>query len=238
MNLILIPARFASARFPGKPLVDLKGKPMIQRVWEQACKAKGVDAVGVATDDRRIATVVKAFGGTAVMTPVSCVSGTDRIARAARKWRLKDSDLVINVQGDEPLLPPKMIEELVALMKKSGAPMGTLCRAIRNSDEWASPNCVKAIYEGDRALYFSRVQFKKSPKNSKGMGLHVGIYAYRWGFLKKLAKLRQTPMEKLERLEQLRVLENGYSIAIAETSLQSQAVDTPTDAAKVRALIK
>src|SRR5260221_7438878 len=122
MILGIIPARYASARFPGKPLVDLKGKPMIQRVWEQAMKAKSLDAVAVATDDVRIKRVVESFGGVAIMTPVNCVSGTDRIAIAVRKLKKRPS-IVVNVQGDEPLLPPQMIDQLVGTLRKSGAPM-------------------------------------------------------------------------------------------------------------------
>ncbi len=243
MILAVIPARYDSSRFPGKPLVDLKGKPMIQRVWERAKAARSVDEVLVATDDARIAAVVKSFGGKAVMTPKSCASGTDRIAIAVRKFRGRAS-VVVNVQGDEPLLPPAMIDQLVALMRKSKAPMGTLMRPLENRAEYLDPNCVKAVADGKgRALYFSRApipHLREGGSRPEGafVGLHVGIYAYRAAFLQKLARMGQTPMETLEKLEQLRVLENGYSIAIAQTRLHSQAVDTPADAAKVRRLIK
>lgn len=248
MILAIIPARYDSTRFPGKPLVDLKGKPMIQRVWEQARQAKSVDEVLVATDDARIAAVVESFGGLAVMTPRSCASGTDRIAIAARGFRgpatgrpLHANDIVINVQGDEPLLPPAMIDQLVALIRKSKAPMATLMRPLAGREEYLNPNCVKAVAgKNGRALYFSRSpipMLRDGGKTPSGpfTGLHVGIYAYRAAFLQKLAKFRPTPLEKLEKLEQLRVLENGYDIALGTTRLKSQAVDTPRDAAKVRA---
>ncbi len=240
-TLGLIPARYASARFPGKPLIDLEGKPMIQRVWEQAMRARSLDRVAVATDDLRIKRVVESFGGTVVMTPASCASGTDRIAVAARALNLKSRGLVVNVQGDEPLLPPAMIDQVVALLKKSGAPMATLCRPLEKG-EYADPNCVKVVMgKSGQALYFSRAPI---PYDRHGMGrlvsvgLHVGLYAYRGAFLQALAGLKPTPLEQLEKLEQLRVLENGYAIAVGQTRLKSTAVDTPADAAKVRRLIK
>ena len=241
----LIPARYESSRFPGKPLVDLKGKPMIQRVWEQAMKAKSLDAVAVATDDLRIKRVVESFGGLAIMTPLDCVSGTDRIAIAVRKLGGKGPSIVVNVQGDEPLLPPQMIDQLVALIRKSGAPMATLCRPLASRGEYLNPNAVKVVTDkAGKALYFSRSPIpmqreggKKAPAGPY-VGLHVGIYAYRAGFLQKLARFKPTPLELAEKLEQLRVLENGYSIAVGQTRLSSQAIDTPADAAKVRTLIR
>jgi 3-deoxy-manno-octulosonate cytidylyltransferase (CMP-KDO synthetase) len=247
-TLAIIPARYQSSRFPGKPLVDLKGKPMIQRVWEQAMQAKSLDAVAVATDDLRIKRVVESFGGMAIMTPKSCVSGTDRIAIAARKFGRRAS-IIVNVQGDEPLLPPKMIDQLVALLKKSKAPMATLCRPLERGSQ-GNPNHVKVVMDkAGRALYFSRaaIPYQRDPLRGAGgpavrpyayVGLHVGIYAYRADFLQKLAKFRPTPLEGLEKLEQLRVLENGYGIAVGVTRGLSVAVDTPADAQKVRRLIR
>lgn len=240
----LIPARFASTRFPGKPLIDLKGKPMIQRVWEQACKARGVDAVYVATDDVRIAAVVRSFGGEALMTPVSCPTGTDRLAAALKKLKgVKDSDIVVNVQGDEPLLPPAMVEQVVAMLKKTGAPMATLARPLVARD-YSDPNKVKVLWDAKGlALYFSRAaiafnrdQPGKLPRGLR-LGLHVGLYAYRVGFLKRLAKSRPTALELTEKLEQLRVLDLGERIAVGFTKAVSHAIDTPADAAKVRRLL-
>jgi 3-deoxy-manno-octulosonate cytidylyltransferase (CMP-KDO synthetase) len=245
--LALIPARYASSRFPGKPLIDLKGKPMIQRVWEQAMKAKSLDAVAVATDDLRIKRVVESFGGLAIMTPVHCVSGTDRIAIAVQNLKKKPS-IVVNVQGDEPLLPPQMIDQLVNILKKSDAPMATLCRPLEDRAEYLNPNAVKVVIDKvGKALYFSRaavplvrdsVGAGRWPARHPGVGLHIGIYAYRADFLQKLARFRPTPLEMTEKLEQLRVLENGFEIAVGQTRLASHAIDTPQDAARVRKLIR
>lgn len=240
MILAIIPARYSSSRFPGKSLVDLKGKPMIQRVWEQAMKAKSVDAVAVATDDLRIKRVVESFGGIAIMTPKSCASGTDRIAIAAKKFG-KKARIVVNVQGDEPLLPPGMIDQVVALIKKSKAPMATLCRPLERG-EYGNPNNVKVVMDKQgKALYFSRAAIphdREGKGKLQSVGLHVGLYAYRADFLQKVAKLTPTSLEQLEKLEQLRVLENGYSIAVGLTKGMSVAVDTPADAAKVRRMIR
>lgn len=242
--LAFIPARFASTRFPGKPLIDLKGKPMVQRVWEQASKAKGVDAVYVATDDARIAMAVRAFGGEAIMTPVSCPTGTDRLAAALKKLKgVKDSDIIVNVQGDEPLLPPSMVEWVVKALKSSGAPMATLARPLSQAG-YLDPNNVKVLWDAKGlALYFSRAPIAyhrdKPGKLPQGLrlGLHVGIYAYRAGFLKKLARSKPTALEMAEKLEQLRVLDNGDRIAVGFTKASSVAIDTPRDAAKVRRLL-
>jgi 3-deoxy-manno-octulosonate cytidylyltransferase (CMP-KDO synthetase) len=239
-----IPARFASTRFPGKPLIDLKGKPMVQRVWEQACKAKGISAVYVATDDRRIATAVRAFGGDAVMTPVSCPTGTDRLAAALKKLRgVKADDIIVNVQGDEPLLPPSMVELVVKVLKQTGAPMATLARPLTQA-EYLNPNNVKVLWDSKGlALYFSRAPIAyhrdKPGKLPDGLrlGLHVGLYAYRAGFLQKLTKLKPTKLEQAEKLEQLRVLDSGERIAVGFTKAVSHAIDTPGDAAKVWRLL-
>ena len=246
MNRVLafLPARYASTRFPGKPLIDLKGKPMIQRVWEQACKAKGVDSVYVATDDKRIANVVQAFGGTAIMTPVSCPTGMDRLAAALKKLgRVKDDTIIVNVQGDEPLLPPAMIEQVVKALKTTGAPMATLARPLTQA-EYLNPNNVKVLWDAKGlALYFSRspIAFNrdKPGKLPQGLrlGLHVGLYAYRAGFLTRLAQMKPTKLEQAEKLEQLRVLDAGEQIAVGFTKAYSQAIDTPSDAAKVRRLL-
>jgi 3-deoxy-manno-octulosonate cytidylyltransferase (CMP-KDO synthetase) len=242
--LAFIPARYASTRFPGKPLIDLKGKPMIQRVWEQACKARSVSAVYVATDDKRIAAAVHAFGGEAILTPVNCPSGTDRLAAALKALdRVADNSIIVNVQGDEPLLPPAMIDEVVKALRVTGAPMATLARPLTQA-EYLDPNNVKVLWDAKGvALYFSRAPIAfnrdKPGRLPQGLrlGLHVGLYAYRAGFLKRLAKTSPTKLELAERLEQLRVLDLGERIAVGFTRLPSQAVDTPADAAKVRRLL-
>jgi 3-deoxy-manno-octulosonate cytidylyltransferase (CMP-KDO synthetase) len=243
-TLVLIPARYASSRFPGKPLIDLKGKPMIQRVYEQARKAKGVDAVYVATDDRRIATVVQAFGGRALMTPAACQSGTDRLAAALKRLGKVPADtVVLNAQGDEPLLPPAMIELVLRTLKQSGAPMATLARPLE-AREYADPNCVKVLWNSaGMALYFSRAAIPfhrdKPGRLPAGLrlGLHVGLYAYRAGFLRRFAGARPSALELTEKLEQLRVLDMGERIAVGPTRLVSRAVDVPRDAAAVRRLL-
>jgi len=228
----IIPARFASSRFPGKPLIDLCGKPMIQRVYEQALKAESLDEVWVATDDARIAQVVRAFGGRAVMTPASCATGTDRLAIAA-KGKAKKGDIVVNIQGDEPLLPPALIDSLVALLSKDkAAAMATLAHPIASKAELANLNAVKVVVAADgRALYFSRASLAGAYK-------HIGLYAYRAEFLAQFTRLKPTPLEKAESLEQLRALEHGYAIQVGLVAKTTQAVDTPADAAKVRALLR
>jgi 3-deoxy-manno-octulosonate cytidylyltransferase (CMP-KDO synthetase) len=237
--LAVIPARYASSRFPGKPLADLGGKPMIQRVWERASQAKSLDGLLVATDDRRIKRVVDSFGGLAVMTPKSCPSGTDRIAAALKQFSGRPQ-IVLNIQGDEPLIAPAMIDQLAGLLQKSSAPMGTLARPLEKGD-YANPNCVKAVFDKNgRALYFSRAAIpydRDRVGKLESVGLHIGLYAYRTDFLFKLAKLKPTPLEKLEKLEQLRVLEHGYEIQVGWTRLKSLAVDTPADAKKIRRLL-
>lgn len=251
--LAFIPARFASSRFPGKPLIDLKGKPMIQRVWERAAKARGLDAIYVATDDARIAAVVRSFGGHALMTPSSCPSGTDRIAAALKTLGgVPDHAILVNVQGDEPLLPPAMIERAVAALKASGAPMATLARPLENG-EYADPNAVKVLWdEHGLALYFSRAAIpfnrdqpgrlpvpgpRAGARGGLRLGLHVGLYAYRAGFLRRLAAARPCALEIAERLEQLRALDMGERIAVSFIRAHSTAVDTPADAARVRRLL-
>jgi 3-deoxy-manno-octulosonate cytidylyltransferase (CMP-KDO synthetase) len=216
---------------------------MIQRVWERAMQARSLDAVAVATDDLRIKHVVESFGGLAIMTPPRCPSGTDRIAVAARKLRGGKPSIVVNIQGDEPLLPPAMIDQLVQVLLRSGAPMATLSRPLRDRAEFLNPNAVKVV--ADRhgsALYFSRSPIPHPreggwPASPLLVGLHVGIYAYRAAFLQKLSKMKPTPLEQTEKLEQLRVLEHGYAIAVGRTRLLSQSIDTPRDAQRVRRLI-
>lgn len=240
----IIPARFDSSRFPGKPLVDLKGKPMIQRVWEQALKAKSLDGVAIATDDKRIAAVAEAFGAEVVMTPKNCPSGSDRVGLAAKKLGAKAADIVVNIQGDEPLLPPAMINQLVQLLKsKKKAVMATLGHELKSRKEWLDPNIVKIVCsDASEALYFSRAAIpydRDSKKTALPQGLlrHIGIYAYRVGFLGQMLKKSPTKLEKTEKLEQLRVLEMGQRILVGRTKLQSLAVDTPADAQKIRKLL-
>lgn len=240
----VIPARYASSRLPGKPLADINGKPMIQHVVERAREARLVDDVIVATDDRRIMDAVGAFGGTAVMTPADCPSGSDRIALVARD--LPATEIIVNVQGDEPMIPPAMIDEAVTpLLDAPSLPVGTLVTRLRTTEEYLDPNTVKAVLDRQgRCLYFSRspipfgrdltpaVLLERSP-----VYRHIGMYVYRRDFLMQYAALGQTPLEMAEKLEQLRILEHGYTIHAAVTDRVSIAVDTAADLDRVRALM-
>jgi 3-deoxy-manno-octulosonate cytidylyltransferase (CMP-KDO synthetase) len=240
----VIPARYASSRLPGKPLADINGKPMIQHVVERTRMAHLVNDVIVATDDERIMDAVCAFGGTAVMTPVDCPSGSDRIALVARD--LPSTEIIVNVQGDEPVIPPDMIDEAVApLLKDTSLPVGTLVTRLRTVAELLDPNVVKALLDRQgRCLYFSRspVPFGRDVTPAELLERypvyrHVGMYVYRRDFLMHYAALEQTPLEQAEKLEQLRILEHGYSIHAAVTAHTSIAVDTAADLERVRAMM-
>ena len=232
---VVIPARFASERLPGKPLADIHGKPMIVRVLERARAARGVDAVVVATDDERIANAVRDAGGEVAMTPSDCPSGSDRCAHAARQ--LGTLDVVVNVQGDEPLLDPAAVEELLAAFSDPAVEMATLARTVEPG-ELDNPNVVKVVrnLRGD-ALYFSRaaIPFRRDPVAEPRA--HVGIYAFRAEFLQAFTRLSPTPLERTEKLEQLRALEHGHAIRVLDTAYRSVGVDTPEDLERVRALI-
>jgi 3-deoxy-manno-octulosonate cytidylyltransferase (CMP-KDO synthetase) len=241
----VIPARFESSRFPGKPLVDLAGKPMIQHVAERARQAKSLSRVLVATDDRRIFDAVLAFGGEAVMTPSGIPSGTDRVARVAESI---DADVFVNLQGDEPMIEPDEIDAVVRLLEDdAAADVGTLVKKIENPDELESQNTAKVVLdESGYAIYFSRSPIPfcrdetdpRSRIRSHSFWKHVGIYSYRKAFLLQFARWRPTPLERAEKLEQLRVLEKGRRIKTAETRFEPVCVDTPEDAERVRILLK
>lgn len=228
---VIIPARYASTRFPGKPLAILAGKPMIRHVCEKAAASKAGITV-VATDDRRIADAVEAFGGKAVMTSPSHPSGTDRIAEALGKLG-GEYDLVINVQGDEPLIPTSVIDELIDAMRADPAlPMATV--AVPGNRATMTENNVKVVFGSDgNALYFSRsmIPFLRSGGVECGVWLHWGIYAYRRSALEKFVSLPPGRLENAEKLEQLRALENGIAIKVVTSNLQSIGVDTPEDLA-------
>jgi 3-deoxy-manno-octulosonate cytidylyltransferase (CMP-KDO synthetase) len=230
----IIPARYASTRLPGKPLLDRTGKTLIQHVVENARRAGRLEQVVVATDDERILRAVQAFGGMAVMTSDKHRCGTDRLAEAADILHLADDDIVVNVQGDEPDMPPEAIDKLVELIAASQAPMATLCTPI-SADEAANPNRVKAVLaQNGSAIYFSRarIPFDRDPSQRAGKTqylLHLGIYAYRAGFLRHFTKLPPTPAEESEKLEQLRALEHGYKIVAAVIDYAGGGIDTPED---------
>jgi 3-deoxy-manno-octulosonate cytidylyltransferase (CMP-KDO synthetase) len=247
--IAIIPARYGSTRFPGKSLALIEGKPMIQWVYERTKKSQLVNRVVVATDDERIRKAVAGFGGEAIMTSAGHPTGTDRIAEVAREIQC---DIVVNVQGDEPLIHPDMIDEAVApLANDASIPMGTVCRKIDNRDEAFDPNVVKIVFDGKGfALYFSRSPIpwdrdgwagRKSFSDlvlSGPMYKHIGLYVYRREFLLHYAKMPQTPLEAAEKLEQLRALETGHRIKAVVTEHDSFGVDIPEDLSKILNRIK
>ena len=238
-SLGVIPARYAAQRFPGKPLARIAGKSLVQRVYEQAAKAKRLDKVVVATEDTRILEAVEAFGGDAMLTSPECATGTDRVAEVARAI---ECDLVLNIQGDEPLMRPEMIDQLVEGMQgDAGCVMGTLARKITAADQLTNPNVVKVVVAGNgHALYFSRSQipFVREPGEATSFYKHLGIYAYRREFLMKFVQLPASDLEKAEKLEQLRALENGYAIRVWITPHDSIGVDRPEDVELVEEILR
>ncbi len=232
--LVVIPARFGSVRFPGKPLAKLCGKPMIQHVYEGAAKAQGVDAVVVATDDERIMRAVFEFGGKAVMTNPDARSGTERVAEVARA---RDAKVIINVQGDEPLVQGEMIGQLAQFLTRHEAvPMASLMIPFKPGEDINSPNVVKVAVDRDKfALYFSRsvIPFLRAPEAAPRYLKHLGLYGYQRHFLLQFSSLEPTPLEQSEQLEQLRALEHGYRIKMLETVHDSIGVDTPEDLQRV-----
>ena len=232
----MIPARYGSTRFPGKALADLAGRPMVVRVCERA-RRSGARSVTVATDDARIRAAVEAYGFRALMTRRSHASGTDRIAEAAARLRLKADDIVVNVQGDEPLMPPRLIAQVAAaLRERRAASMSTACHPIRDRRSLESPNVVKVVLDArGYALYFSRARIP-FPRQAKGLWYrHAGIYGYRVGFLRRFSALNIPLIEKTEALEQLRALWHGYRIAVVVSRAEiPPGVDTPQDLRAVR----
>ena len=248
----LIPARYGSTRFPGKPLALLRGKPMIQHVYEQTCLVRGVARVIVATDDERIANVIRAVSGEVAMTRADHPTGTDRLAEVAERL---SADIIVNVQGDLPFFPPTMVEDAVtALTQAPTAVMSTVKTPIYEVAEWQNINVVKVVTDREGyALYFSRspIPYARSPESrvqspgSRVQSLnpksqipnpetilgyrHIGLYVYRKDFLFTFTKLPRTPLEQTEQLEQLRALEWGYRITVSETERPTIEIDTPED---------
>lgn len=238
----ILPARYGSTRFPGKPLVDIAGKPMIQHVYERTALTKSVDRVIVATDDERIRSAVESFGGEVEMTRDDHPSGTDRLAEVAGRI---EADLIVNVQGDEPLIDPTMIEAaVIPLLENPEIEMGTLMTRISEPEEYVNPNVVKVVTDRSGfALYFSRASIPhgRELQDEEVPGIafkHIGLYVYRRNFLLKYPSLPETPLEQLEKLEQLRALEHGYRIRIVETDRQSIGVDVPEDVDRVLQQLK
>ncbi|PSW07278.1 3-deoxy-manno-octulosonate cytidylyltransferase [Photobacterium lipolyticum] len=243
---VIIPARYQSTRLPGKPLADIGGKPMIQWVYEQASKA-GADQVIVATDDQRIVDAVKGFGGEVCLTRADHESGTERLAEVVAKYQLADDHIVVNVQGDEPLIPDTIIRQVADNLANNSAPMATLAVEIDQPDEVFNPNAVKVVTDKDGyALYFSRASipwdrdnYAKQPQEiHHNLMRHIGIYAYRAGFINTYINWEPSALEKIEALEQLRVLWYGEKIHVdVAIDAPPAGVDTPEDLEKVRALL-
>lgn len=232
--IIIIPARYDSTRFPGKPLAEIIGKPMLYHVYNRSKMAKGIDYVIVATDDKRIQEAVEAFGGKVVLTSKEHRSGSDRIAEVARSL---DADIIVNVQGDEPLIEPKAIEQAIKpFQEDENIQITTLMKKTDDQREWNDPNVVKVVVDNDGfALRFSRSLIPQ-PQGS-AVYKHIGLYAYRRDILIQLSELEQTPSEKAESLEQLRALENCIEIKVVETEYDSISVDTPDDLEIIKQII-
>ena len=236
----IIPARYESTRFPGKPLVDIHGKSMLQRVYEQ-CQKSNLDRLVVATDDERIVAHVKDFAGEVILTASSHNSGTDRIAEAADKLNLQDDGIVVNIQGDEPFIHPEDINLLAACFENQTSQIATLVKKINAIETLENPNNPKVVLNANKeALYFSRAPiphlkgFKKEDwLNHHTFFKHIGIYGFRTAVLKEITQLPSSILEQKEGLEQLRWLENGYRIQTAETNSESIAVDCPEDLIRI-----
>ena len=241
---VVIPARYASTRLQGKPLLDIAGKPMVVRVAEQAAKS-GASEIVIATDFEKIMQVATEHNIKAVMTRINHQSGTDRIAEVAQKLGWGDEEIVVNVQGDEPLIDPKLIQDVAAhLANSKDAVMATACHAIHDEASLLNPNIVKVVMDANgNALYFSRAPIPYPRDDIYKANIqayrHIGIYAYRVGFLKKYAELAVTELEKIESLEQLRVLHHGYKIGVTITqNAPPSGVDTQEDLDYVRSIFK
>jgi 3-deoxy-manno-octulosonate cytidylyltransferase (CMP-KDO synthetase) len=240
MNVIaVIPARMGSTRFPGKPLARISGKPMIQHVYENASACRLLDRVIVAADDRAVQQAVLDFGGEVFMTSRDHQTGTDRVAEVARTL---DAGIVINIQGDEPLLPPDAIAQAVRpLLQDELLMMSTLKTALRPEDDPRDPNIVKVATDArGRALYFSRspIPFDRNEPPAARLYRHIGLYVFKLNFLLAFTGLPRTPLEQAESLEQLRALEHGYSIYVAETPYYPLGVDVPSDVGRVEAVLQ
>lgn len=237
----IIPARYHSNRFEGKPLALIHGRPMIRHVVERAWKVDLLSRVVVATDDERIAQAVRGFGGEVVMTRADHVSGTDRLAEAAELIGISEHDVVVNIQGDQPLFPAEVIEQVARpLLDDPALPMSTLIYKIVRPSEIGDPNHVKTVFDcNGKALYFSRsaIPFQRNPeeKTAPTYYKHLGFYAYRKGFLLTFVALPEGEWERFEKLEQLRALEYGYTIRVVLTEHDSVEVDTPEDLLRVEA---
>ena len=240
----IIPARYESNRFRGKPLAKIAGKPMIQHVVERAKKVGMLSRVVVATDDTRIADCVESFGGEYVITRKDHVSGSDRLAEAAELVGISEHDVVVNIQGDQPLFPPEVVEQVARpLLEDPALPMSTLIYKIIRKEEITDPNHVKTVFDrNNNALYFSRspIPFQRNPEEAVAPTYykHLGFYAYRKGFLLTFVALPEGEWERFEKLEQLRALEYGYKIRVTLTEHDSIEVDIPEDLLRVEEYLR
>lgn len=229
-TVAIIPSRYGSSRFPGKPLAMIGTKPMIQHVYEHVSEVEELDAVYVATDDQRIYDAVTSFGGKALMTSDKHTCGTDRLAECALILGLEDNDLVLNIQGDEPLIKAGMVRDLMSCFDDPAVVMGTLKKEITDEAEVSNPNVVKVVTDvNDDAVYFSRyaLPFLRDASSHVRRFKHIGAYGYRKDFLLRFSSMPKSSLEIAESLEQLRVLENGYKIRVKETTFNTIGVDTP-----------
>ena len=238
----IIPARYASERLPGKPLALIQGRPMIQHVYERAAKAATLQRLVVATDDSRIREAASGFGAEVLMTSPDHLSGTDRVAEAARHLSLPSEALVVNIQGDEPLLQPEVVDQLVqALLEAVAVPMATLAHSGFGRTDFHDPGVVKVVFDAEkRALYFSRAPIPHPREATPPLTYykHIGLYAFRNAFLQQFTKLPPGVLEQMEKLEQLRALEHGFPILVVPTTYDSVSVDTPLDLMKVEEILE
>lgn len=237
----IIPARYESSRFPGKPLALICDKPMIQHVYERACMCERINEVYVATDEERIMACVQGFGGKAIMTSREHRSGTDRIYEAAKKLKLMPDDIIINIQGDQPGFHPSILPLIIEpLLKEEEVSMSTLKYPLTDEVDILNPNCVKVITDNHGfALYFSRmpIPYLKEKNNDIVYYKHLGLYGYKLQFLEIFTRLHEGKLERAEKLEQLRALENGYKIKVLESPHNSVEVDIPEDIKKAEEVI-
>ncbi|WP_062270604.1 3-deoxy-manno-octulosonate cytidylyltransferase [Endozoicomonas arenosclerae] len=250
---VVIPARFSSSRLPGKPLADICGKPMIQHVYERACESQASRVI-IATDDERIIKVAEGFGAEACMTLAGHPSGTDRLQEVTRLYEMSDNEVIVNVQGDEPLIPARVIDQVASnLMQAESAGAATLSEPVRNRDDLFNPNVVKVVTDREGfALYFSRAPMPWARDNFSGDNAeaqilpsvdifrrHIGIYAYRVSLLNQYVQWEQSPIESVESLEQLRLLWNGHRIHVADAiETPPHGVDTDEDLKALRTLME
>lgn len=228
--IAIIPARYSSSRFPGKPLAKIKGRPMIQWVYETVSKIEKIDEIYVATDDIRIAECIEAFNGKYIITSDKHNSGSDRIAECAVKLGIHDDDIILNIQGDEPMIKEEMIKELISAFDDEEVYMATLKKETSDENEVNDPNVVKVITDiNNNAIYFSRSTIPNNRENIDSIKYfkHIGVYGYKKSFLIKFTELKESNLELIEKLEQLRAIENGFKIRVLETKYQTIGVDLP-----------